>query len=431
MLATTLLLLVVLLALSVPVAAVMGVLGLALNQFYASMPLHRAMGEIVWNASSEYILIAIPLFVMLGEILLRSGIAERVYNGIAQWLSWLPGGLMHANIGACAMFAATSGSSVATAATIGTVAIPEIKKHNYDEPLFLGTIAAGGTLGILIPPSINFILYGLLTNTSVPRLYLAGFIPGFLLASFFMVIVLIVLPVRSQEGRHADRDELEQAASRAAGADPAAVHLPGRGRLDLCRHRDADGGGLARRDRRADPRGVGAARVAVDAARRGRGHHAHHRHDHADHHGGAVPQFRAGGDRPDRRASARRSRAWVSASIGTMLLIVVFYLILGCFMETISMMILTTPFIAPIVFALGWDPIWWGIVLTILIEAALITPPVGLNLYVVQGMRGRGSINEVIRGALPFVFAMVALIGLLMAFPDIALWLPRYVMGGS
>ena len=214
MLATTLLLLIVLLALSVPVAAVMGVLGLALNQFYASMPLHRAMGEIIWNSSSEYILIAIPLFVMLGEILLRSGIAERVYNGIAQWLSWLPGGLMHANIGACAMFAATSGSSVATAATIGTVAIPEIKKHNYDEPLFLGTIAAGGTLGILIPPSINFILYGLLTNTSVPRLYLAGFIPGFLLAVLLHGDRADLLPVRSQEGRHADRDELEQARSR-------------------------------------------------------------------------------------------------------------------------------------------------------------------------------------------------------------------------
>src|SRR5262245_31539596 len=191
MLATTLVLLIVLLALSVPVAAVMGVLGLALNQFFASMPLHRAMGEVIWNSSSEYILIAIPLFVMLGEILLRSGIAERVYAGIAQWLSWLPGGLMHANIGACAMFAATSGSSVATAATIGTVAIPEIKKYGYNERLFLGTVAAGGTLGILIPPSINFILYGLLTNTSVPRLYLAGFMPGFLLAAFFMVIVLI------------------------------------------------------------------------------------------------------------------------------------------------------------------------------------------------------------------------------------------------
>ena len=216
MLATTLLLLVVLLALSVPVAAVMGVLGLALNQFYASMPLHRAMGEIIWNASSEYILIAIPLFVMLGEILLRSGIAERVYNGIAQWLSWLPGGLMHANIGACAMFAATSGSSVATAATIGTVAIPEIKKHNYNEPLFLGTIAAGGTLGILIPPSINFILYGLLTNTSVPRLYLAGFMPGFLLAGFFMLIVLIVCLIDRKKGGTPIETTWAQPDSRAA-----------------------------------------------------------------------------------------------------------------------------------------------------------------------------------------------------------------------
>jgi TRAP-type C4-dicarboxylate transport system permease large subunit len=115
--------------------------------------------------------------------------------------------------------------------------------------------------------------------------------------------------------------------------------------------------------------------------------------------------------------------------VGTMILIVAFYLVLGCFMETISMMILTTPFIAPIVFGMGWDPIWWGIVLTILIEAALITPPVGLNLYVVQGMRGRGSINEVIRGSLPFVVGMLVLIGLLMALPDIALWLPRYIMG--
>ena len=127
MLGTALALLVVLLAISVPVAAVMGVLGLALNQFYSSMPLYRAMGDIVWNSSAEYILIAIPMFVMLGEVLLRSGIAVRVYNAIAKWLSWLPGGLMHANIGTCAIFAATSGSSVATAATVGVVALPQVK----------------------------------------------------------------------------------------------------------------------------------------------------------------------------------------------------------------------------------------------------------------------------------------------------------------
>src|SRR5690606_20548358 len=153
---------------------------------------HLALGEVLWQNSTEYLLIAIPMFVLLGEILLRSGIAESVYAAIVQWISWLPGGLMHANIGSCAMFAATSGSSVATAATVGTVALPEIDKRGYDERLFLGTIAAGGTLGILIPPSINMIIYGLLTNTSVPQLYLAGFIPGVVLASLFMLLLVVV-----------------------------------------------------------------------------------------------------------------------------------------------------------------------------------------------------------------------------------------------
>jgi len=428
MLATALLLLVVLLALSVPVAAVMGVLGLALNQFYASMPLHRAMGEIMWNASSEYILIAIPLFVMLGEILLRSGIAERVYNGIAQWLSWLPGGLMHANIGTCALFAATSGSSVATAATIGTVAIPEIKKHGYHESLFLGTIAAGGTLGILIPPSINFILYGLLTNTSVPRLYLAGFIPGFLLACLFMVIVLVAcLADRAKGGTPIETSWGRRLRALPALLPPLAIFIVVVGSIYV---------GIATPTEAAS---LGVIAALVLAAFEGRV---------------SFPMLRAVAEGTMRTTAmimliimAAQFLNFVLASIGltdglgklieelglgrigTMILIVIFYLILGCFMETISMMILTTPFIAPIVFKLGWDPVWWGIVLTVLIEAALITPPVGLNLYVVQGMRGRGSINEVIRGSIPFVGAMIALIALLMAVPDLALWLPRIVMG--
>ncbi len=428
MLATALLLLVVLLALSVPIAAVMGVLGLALNQFYASMPLHRAMGEIMWNASSEYILIAIPLFVMLGEILLRSGIAEKVYNGIAQWLSWLPGGLMHANIGTCALFAATSGSSVATAATIGTVAIPEIKKHGYHEALFLGTIAAGGTLGILIPPSINFILYGLLTNTSVPRLYLAGFIPGFLLACLFMVIVLVAcLADRAKGGTPIETSWGRRLRALPALLPPLAIFIVVVGSIYV---------GIATPTEAAS---LGVIAALVLAAFEGRV---------------SFPMLRAVAEGTMRTTAmimliimAAQFLNFVLASIGltdglgklieelglgrigTMILIAIFYLILGCFMETISMMILTTPFIAPIVFKLGWDPVWWGIVLTVLIEAALITPPVGLNLYVVQGMRGRGSINEVIRGSIPFVGAMIALIALLMAVPDLALWLPRIVMG--
>jgi C4-dicarboxylate transporter, DctM subunit len=428
MLATTLLLLIVLLAVSVPVAAVMGVLSLALNHFFAAMPLHRAMGEIVWNASSEYILIAIPMFVMLGEILLRAGIAERVYNAIAQWLSWLPGGLMHANIGASAMFAATSGSSVATAATIGTVALPQMEKRKYHEPLFLGSIAAGGTLGILIPPSINFILYGLLTNSSVPRLYLAGFIPGFALAFLFMVIVFIACLIdRKKGGEPTETSWSQRIRVLPSLIPPTFIFLIVVGSIYA---------GVATPTEAAS---LGVMAALILAAYEGQL---------------TLKMLRAVAEGTMRTTAmimliimAAQFLNFVLAAIGvtdglakmieglglgkygTMILIVIFYLILGCFMETISMMILTTPFIAPIVFGLGWDPIWWGVVLTILIEAALITPPVGLNLYVVQGMRQRGSINDVIRGAAPFLIGMIFLIALLMIWPDIALWLPRYFMG--
>jgi len=428
MLATALGLLVVLLAFSVPVAAVMGVLGLALNQFFAMMPLHRAMGDVAWNASSEYILISIPLFVMLGEILLRAGIAARVYAAIAQWLSWLPGGLMHANIGTCTLFAATSGSSVATAATIGTVAMPEIRRRGYNESLFLGTLAAGGTLGILIPPSINFILYGLLTNTSVPRLYLAGFMPGFALAGLFMLIVVVACLIDpAKGGRKVETSWRERMSGLPTLIPPSLIFLVVVGSIYA---------GLATPTEAASL-GVIAALLLAAWER-------------------AIswPMLRAVAEGTMRTTAmimliiiaaqflnfvlgaigitdgiAEAIKALGLGAVGTMLLIVVFYLLLGCFMETISMMILTTPFIAPVVFGLGWDPVWWGVVLTILIEAALITPPVGLNLYVVQGLRARGPISDVIRGALPFVGAMLALIFLLMAFPDIALWLPRAVMG--
>ena len=175
---TALLLLLAILALSVPVAAGLTLLALVLDYFYSFLPLYLAQGETAWSTSTNFILFAIPLFVLLGEILLRSGIAERMYAAMTHWLSWLPGGLMHSNIGTCTLFAAVSGSSVATAATIGTVAIDQIEKYGYNERLFLGTIAAGGTLGILIPPSIPMIVYGALTNTSIPQLYIAGILPG-------------------------------------------------------------------------------------------------------------------------------------------------------------------------------------------------------------------------------------------------------------
>lgn len=428
MLGTALLLLVALLAISVPVAAVMGVLGLALNQFFSSVPLYLAMGDIVWNASSEYILIAIPMFVMLGEILLRSGIANRVYAAIATWLSWLPGGLMHANIGTCAMFAATSGSSVATAATVGVVALPQVKIRKYDESLFLGTLAAGGTLGILIPPSINFILYGLLTQTSVPRLYLAGMIPGLLLTAFFMLIVLgYCLLTPSKGGTPIHSNWRERLASLkdliaplfifavvvgsiyAGWATPTeAASMGVFAALVLAAWERALSWSMLKAVFEGTMRTTAMIMLIIIAAQ-------------------FLNFVLANIGVTDGVAKAINSLGL--GKYGTMLLLIVFYLILGCFMETISMMILTTPFVFPIVVGLGWDPIWWGIVLTILIEAALVTPPVGLNLYVVQSLRATGAIADVIRGALPFVGAMLALIFLLMAFPDIALGLPQWVMG--
>lgn len=428
MLGTALLLLVALLALTVPVAAVMGVLGLALNQFFSSVPLYLAMGDIVWNASSEYILIAIPMFVMLGEILLRSGIANRVYAAIATWLSWLPGGLMHANIGTCAMFAATSGSSVATAATVGVVALPQVKIRKYDEPLFLGTLAAGGTLGILIPPSINFILYGLLTQTSVPRLYLAGMIPGLMLTAFFMVIILVACLLTPSKGgtpiQSTWRDRLGSlpdliaplfifaivvGSIYAGWATPTeAASMGVFAALLLAAWERALSWRMLKAVFEGTMRTTAMIMLIIIAAQ-------------------FLNFVLANIGVTDGVAKAINSLGL--GKYGTMLLLIVFYLILGCFMETISMMILTTPFVFPIVVGLGWDPIWWGIVLTILIEAALVTPPVGLNLYVVQSLRATGAIADVIRGALPFVGAMLVLILLLMAFPDIALGLPQWVMG--
>src|SRR5437762_11031184 len=200
MLATALMLLIVLLALAVPVAAGLGILGIVLSTLYSRLPLTLAIGEVAWATSNNFLLVAIPFFVLLGEILLRRGMAGRMYNAFVLWVPWLPGGLMHSNIAACAMFAATSGSSVATAATIGTVAMGEIKKHGYSERLFLGTIAAGGTLGILIPPSINMIVYGVLTETSIPKLYLAGFIPGLVLATLFSLTVLVICLIKPSMG---------------------------------------------------------------------------------------------------------------------------------------------------------------------------------------------------------------------------------------
>ena len=424
MLSKTLLILLGLIALAVPVAASLGWLGLSLQFLESPMPLHRALGDMVWQTGTDFLLVAIPMFILLGEILLRAGIAERMYEGIVKWLGWLPGGLMHANIGSSALFAATSGSSVATAATIGTVAVPQIEKRRYNEPLFLGTIAAGGTLGILIPPSINLILYGLLTDTSVPELYLAGFIPGFLLAMLFMgtiVILCVLRPGWGGERVRASWDDRIKALP--ALIPPLGIFVVVVGSIYAGWATPTEAAAL----------GVVAA-LALAAANRTL----------------TLPMLRAAIEGTMRTTSmimliilAAVFLNFVLSVIGltqqladfvtglgltpteTMVMIIAILVIIGCFMETLSMLLTTAPLITPIVVALGYDPVWFGILLMVLLETALITPPIGINLYVVQGIRGHGKMVEVMVGALPFVITMFAMIALLMVFPQLALWLPE------
>lgn len=189
-----------LLSLSIPVGIVLFLLGFGIDAFFTPFPLIRGLGNMVWSTSNNATLIAIPFFVMLGEILVRSGIAARTYGALDKWVSWLPGGLVHANVATATLFSATSGSSVATAATVATVAMPQADKLGYDPRLFAGAIAAGGTLGIMIPPSINLIVYGFLTQTSIPQLFLAGILPGLGLALGFMAITALICTIRPDLG---------------------------------------------------------------------------------------------------------------------------------------------------------------------------------------------------------------------------------------
>ncbi|UWR10325.1 TRAP transporter large permease [Sulfitobacter mediterraneus] len=428
MLLVALFLLGALIALSIPVAGVLGLIGLGMGDYYSTAPLYRGLADITWSNSIEFLLIAIPLFVFMGELLLRSGIAARMYEALSVWLAWLPGGLMHTNIGASALFAATSGSSVATAATIGTVALPEIEKRRYNPKLFLGTLAAGGTLGILIPPSINLIIYGLLTNTSVSDLYMAGLIPGLMLATFFSGTIFLSCIVKPNWGGELVKSSWTERfqslpdllppiiifavvvgsiyAGLATPTEAAAVGVVVAmlltlkvGQLNMI---------MLLHAAQATMRTTAMVMLIVFAAL------------YLNFVLGIIGLTQA-------LAEFVSSLGW--SPVQMMIAIVIFYLILGCFLETLSMLITTAGLIAPIVISLGYDPVWFGALLMILLEMALLTPPIGINLYVIQSIRKNGDIRDVIMGTLPFLVAMLVMVGLMIAFPQIALFLPNLING--
>ena len=412
-----------LLSLSIPVGIVLFLLGFGVDIFFSPFPLIRGLGQMVWSTSNNATLIAIPFFVLLGEVLVRSGVAEKTYSALDRWVSWLPGGLVHANVATATMFSATSGSSVATAATVATVAMPQAERLGYDPKLFSGAIAAGGTLGIMIPPSINLIVYGFLTQTSIPKLFLAGLLPGLGLALGFILVVMLICAIRPDLGGERRvfplADMLKALVNLvpiillftiiigtiykgwATPTEAAAVGVMGAFLIAICfGHVSA---GMLSQSLLGTIKITSMIMLVVIGA--------------------SFLNFTLASAGLGRELSAFLDGLGLSP-LETIMVVVVIYIVLGFFIETLSLMVVTIPIIVPLVVQQGYDPIWFGILMIVLIEMALITPPVGLNLYVVQGARKSGPMSDVMLGTIPFVATMLLMVAALIAWPQIALFLP-------
>jgi len=396
---------------------------------YLSPALVNAVGTQLWAAMEDYVLLSIPLYILLGEILVRSGSTDRLYKSLADWLNPLPGGLLHTNIGASAIFSAVSGSSVATAATIATVALPSFRKRGYDDRLVLGSIAAGASLGNLIPPGIALIVYGAMTNTSIGRLYAAAVIPGIIMTLLFMVTIILLAWLKPKWVREKEAlDPLmmrlkrlvhllpplviftiimgsiytgwatvtESAALAVVAALPIAAMY---GRLNIAMLHECF---LATAQLTAMSLLILACAFYLNFVL------------------GILGVTPALG-------------AFVTDLGATPLMLIlaltVFYLLLGVFFETLPMLVGTVPVIFPVVIAAGIDPVWFGVFIVLMCEISLISPPVGMTLYVIQAVRKEGTIAQVFAGTIPFFIAMVVMTGLLIGFPEMALWLPRLTFG--
>lgn len=413
----------------VPVAAALFLVAALGAALWLGMPMLMAFGGNSWSVLNDFTLTSIPLFILLGEILLRSGMADRMYESLSDWVSRWPGGLLHTNVLASGVFAAVSGSSVATAATIGSVALPAMASRGYAPRMALGSIAAGATLGILIPPSINMIIYGAMTNTSIGRLFLAGVAPGLLMMALFLGWIALASRLNPQIcGAPAPTRPLGERLRRLSGlAPPVVIFAVVMGGIYAGWATPTEAAAL----------GVLAAVALAALARRLSVAMLHQAFEATVRLSAMIllilvaAQFLnfAIGVMGVPQAMTRLVAAMAGSPLEALLLLTVFYLVIGCFLETLSMMVATIPVVFPIVVHFGIDPVWFGVFLVILMEVALITPPIGMNLYVVQGVRGEGPISDVIRGAAPFVLVMLAMVAVLIALPQLALWLPDRVFG--
>jgi tripartite ATP-independent transporter DctM subunit len=396
---------------------------------YLGMPAVNNFGTQMWAATEDYVLLSIPLYILLGEILVRGGATDKMYRSLADWLNPLPGGLLHTNIGASALFSAVSGSSVATAATISTIALPAFRTRSYDTRLVLGSVAAGASLGNLIPPGIAFIIYGALTNTSAGRLYAAGVIPGAIMTLIFMgTIVLISLWRPELAGAREPESPLSEKLARLVHLLPPLVVFAvvmGSIYTGWATVTESAALGVICVLPIAWLYGKLSVRMLHDCFR-------------------ATMKLTAMsililavafylnfvlGLLGVTQSMAALIKSIQVSPVELLWVLAVFYLLLGIFFETLPMLVGTVPIVFPIIVAAGIDPVFFGVFIVLMCEISLISPPIGMTLYVIQGVRGEGSINEVFQGTIPFFLSMILMTAILIHFPQIALWLPKLSFG--
>ncbi|SPJ24574.1 TRAP transporter large permease [Palleronia abyssalis] len=411
------------------VSVTIGFTALGVGLIFSDRPVWDALSYLPYNAVTTVTLLALPLFILMGELLLRSGITERMYDTVSKWLNWLPGGLLHTNIVASGLFACVSGSSPATAATIGGVAIPYMSKRGYDQRMMLGSIAGGGTLGILIPPSIVMIVYAVLAGESIGQLYIAGVVPGLILLGLCLGVILIAARVRpALAPKEASTSWAEKLAglvwllpilglivavlgsiyagvatpteAAAFGVTGALIIAAMTGRLSLSMLRETLLATAATTSMIMLIL-VGAFLLQFVMAFLG------------------LPV-----------AMARAIAAWDLSTLQIVLACCVIYLVLGMFMESLSMIVITIPVLIPVLDSAGVDLLWFGIVVVMLVEASMITPPVGLNLFIILGLARRNELNDVgfkdvFLGVLPFFGALIVTLILVLIFPDLVFLLVR------
>jgi len=402
--------------------ALLGVAWLGMELF-TLRPAGDAMMTTIWRSASSWSLTALPLFIWMGEILFRTRLSEDMFRGLAPWMARLPGGLLHTNVVGCTVFAAVSGSSAATLITVGKMSIPELRRRNYPEPMVIGTLAGAATLGLMIPPSLTLIVYGVSINESITKLFMAGIAPGLVLALLFMgyvalmskvspsyrpdpeppmrlrdklansrflipVLVLIFLVIGSMYLGYATATE-----AAAIGVIGAIILAAAQGSLTLKTFTESLMGAMRT-----------SAMIALILA------------------GASFLSLSMGFT-----GLPRDLANWISSlglsKIELLMALLVFYIVLGCFLDGISSVVLTIAVVEPMIRQAGIDIIWFGIFIVVVIEMAQITPPIGFNLFVLQGMTGY-EMNFIARAAFPMFLIMVAMVFLLIAFPDLATWLP-------